>query len=114
MEVVFNPKCSKCREVGGLLDARGIAWRRIEYLDGALTRGKLREILGKLGCGAAGIIRWDERVLGEMGVSRESGLDEEALIDLVLAQPRILQRPIAIHGERAVIARPPEKVLDLL
>jgi arsenate reductase len=114
MEVLFNPRCGKCRALASLLDGRGIAWRRIDYLDGALTREKLREVLEKLGCGAAGIIRWDERALGEMGISRASGLGEEALIDLILAHPGILQRPIAIRGERAVIARPPEKVLDLV
>ncbi len=114
MEIIFNPKCSKCRGVAGILDGKGMAWEKIDYLGGALTREKLREVIEKLGCGPAEIIRWDEGVLKEMGITRASGLADEALIDLMLAHPIILQRPIVIVGNRAIIGRPPEKVLDLL
>jgi len=114
VEVFFNPACSKCRSLGALLDERGVAWNPIAYLDGALRREKLREVLEKLGCGPAEIIRWEEQVLKEKGITKRSGLPDEALLDLMIAHPIIIQRPIVLSGERAIIGRPPEKVLDLL
>jgi arsenate reductase len=114
MEVIFNPRCGKCREVGRILDERGARWERIDYLEGMLTRAKLEEILAKLGCGAADVVRWDEKILKEKGISRDGGLSEDALIDLILEHPILPQRPIVIAGSRAIIGRPPEKVLDLL
>lgn len=114
MEVVFNPRCSKCRSVARILDERGARWQRIDYLEGTLTREKLREILAKLRSRAVEVVRWDEKILKEKGISRESGLSEDALIDLILEHPILLQRPIVMAGDRAIIARPPEKVLELL
>lgn len=114
MEVVFNTSCKRCREVGRILDVRGARWERIDYLEGGLTREKLQEILAKLRCGAADVIRWDEKVLAEQGISRGSARSEDALIELILAHPILLQRPIVIAGDRAIVARPPEKVLDVL
>ena len=114
MEVVYNPRCSKCREVGKILDERGARWERIDYLEGALTREKLREILAKLGSRAADVIRWDEKILAEKGITRARGLSEDALIDLILDHPILLQRPIVIAGDRAIVGRPAERVIELL
>ena len=114
MQVLFNPKCGKCRALGAILDAKGVAWEKVDYLEGALTKAALREVLAKLGRGPAEIIRWDEKILSEKGITRASGLGDEALLDLMLAHPVIVQRPIAVAGNCAVVARPPEKVLDLL
>lgn len=114
MEVIYNPRCGKCREVGKILDERGARWERIDYLEGKLTREKIREILAKLGRGATDVIRWDEKILQEKGISRASGLSEDALIDLILEHPILLQRPIVIADDRAIVGRPPEKVMELL
>ncbi len=97
-----------------ILDERGTRWERIDYLEGKLTREKLREILAKLRSRAAEVVRWDEKILKEKGISRESGLSEDALIDLILEHPILLQRPLVIAGNRAVIGRPPEKVIEFL
>ena len=70
MEILYNPRCSECREAGRIPDERGVRWERTDYLEGKLTREKIEEILGKLGSRVADVVRWDESILKEKGISR--------------------------------------------
>jgi arsenate reductase len=109
----YNPRCSKCRTALDLLKARGIEPEVIEYLDAPPSEASLREILSALGVGPRSLLRTDEPEYSALGLDRDS-LGDDELIETMSAHPRLIQRPIFVHGKRAVIGRPAERVLDLL
>ncbi|HEV2810705.1 MAG TPA: arsenate reductase (glutaredoxin) [Acidimicrobiales bacterium] len=110
--VFFNPQCSKCRTVRGLLEERGVDAQLIEYLKTPPTRADLERVLCLLGTD-------DPRSMTRTGEERyrELGLDgagRDALLDALVANPVLIERPIVVVGDRAVVARPPERLLELL
>lgn len=108
----FNPSCSKCRTVQGILAERGVEAEYLRYLEQAPTRDSLVEVMRLLGTDdPRSMMRTGERVYAELGLA-EAGPDE--LLDAMVANPILIERPIVIRDGRAVIARPPERVLDLL
>jgi arsenate reductase len=110
--VWFNPSCSKCRGAKELLDERGVDADYYRYLDDAPTRGQLEDVLRMLGTDdPRQMMRTGESVYKELDLDRAS---RDALLDAMVAHPILVERPIVIRGDRAVIARPPEKLLDLL
>lgn len=110
--VWFNPGCSKCRRAGELLRERGAPARYVRYLDAAPTRAELERVLALLGTDdPLAVTRTGEPLFAELGLR---GADRDALLDALAAHPLLIERPIAIRGDRAVVARPPERVLDLL
>lgn len=110
--IYHNPRCSKSRAALGLLEARGIDLEVIEYLREPPTRQALAELLAKLGCEARELVRSGEPEFKAAGVPLDAPADR--LLDLLAAEPKLLQRPIVEVGERARIGRPPERVLELL
>ena len=112
VEVFFNPSCSKCRSLRGILEERGVEADYVRYLDQAPTRGQLEKVLGMLGTeDPRDMMRVDERVYRALGLDRA---DREGLLDAMVEHPILIQRPIVIYEGRAVIARPPERALELL
>ena len=110
--VWFNPSCSKCRGAKELLDERGVDAEYFRYLDEAPTRAQLEEVLRLLGTDdPRQMMRTGESVYGELKLDTAS---RDELLDAMVANPILVERPIVIKGDRAVIARPPEKLLDLL
>jgi arsenate reductase len=110
--VWFNPSCSKCRGARDLLSERGVEANYLRYLEDAPSREQLEEVLKLLGTDdPRAIIRTGEAVYSELGLQ---DADRDALLDAMAAHPILIERPIAIAGGRAVIGRPPERVLDLL
>ncbi|HEY0399633.1 MAG TPA: arsenate reductase (glutaredoxin) [Acidimicrobiia bacterium] len=110
--VWFNPACSKCRTVQGILAERGVDADYVRYLDQAPGRADIDAVLTRLGTDdPRSIIRTGEAVYRELGLA---GADREALLDAMVAHPVLIERPIVIRGDRAVVGRPPENVLDLL
>lgn len=110
--VYFNPSCSKCRGARDLLAERGVEATFVRYLDEAPTRAELERVLDLLGTDdPRQMIRTGEAVYVELGLD---GADRDSLLDAIVAHPVLLERPIVIVGDRAVVARPPEKLLDLL
>ena len=109
--VYFNPNCSKCRGARDLLDERGVEAEYFRYLDEAPARPELERVMVMLGTDdPRQMMRTGEAVYAELGLA-EAGRD--ALLDAMVAHPILIERPIVIRGDRAVIARPPEKLLDL-
>jgi arsenate reductase len=107
-----NDRCSKSRGAEALLQERGIDYLRIPYLEEAPTRAELERVLGLLGTDDPRVlVREGEPEYAELGLDN-AGRDE--LLDALSSHPSLLQRPVIIRGERAVVARPPEKVLELL
>ena len=108
-----NPRCSKSRGALDLLRERGIEPRIVAYLDQAPSAAELRELVRLLGTGARSLVRDGEPEYRELGLADPS-LDDDALIAAMAAHPRLIERPVFIHAGRAVIGRPPERVLELL
>ena len=107
-----NPRCSKSRGAQAILDERGIEATVVRYLDEPPTRAELEHVLDLLGTDdPSAIARRGEDRWKELGLD---GADRDTVLDALAANPVLIERPIVIKGDRAVVARPPEKVLDLL
>jgi arsenate reductase (glutaredoxin) len=112
LSLYFNPRCSKCRTARGLLDEREIDAHVIEYLKTPPTVSELRVLMGQLGItDPRQMMRTGEDIYAELSLADQSG---DALLEAIAAHPVLLERPIVVRDGRAVIARPPELLLDLL
>ena len=114
LTVYFNPSCSKCRGARDLIDEHGAKAEYLRYLDDAPSRDELERVLGLLGFDdPRRMMRSGEAVYKELGLG-DPGVSREALLTAMAEHPILIERPIVIRGDRAVIARPPERLLDLL
>ncbi len=105
--------CTTCRNLHALLTDRGIDFETVEYHVEGLPEPKLRELLRKAGLRPGDVLRRREPLVAELGLDGELPPDDE-LIALMAEHPVLVQRPIVEAGDRAVLARPPEKVLEVL
>lgn len=108
-----NPRCSKSREALQLLREQGEEPEVILYLDTPPNAKTLKALLGKLGIGARDLLRKGEDAYRELNLADET-LSEAALIKAMVENPKLIERPIAINGDKAVIGRPPENVLQVI
>lgn len=108
-----NPRCSKSRQALQLLQERGVDIDIVAYLDQPPTAQQLRALLTRLGIGARDLLRKGEDEYRDLNLA-DADLGDDALIAAMAAHPRLIERPIAVAGQRAVIGRPPERVLELL
>ena len=108
-----NPNCSKSRQTLALLQDREVTINLVEYLKQPLTAAELRQLLNALGLNARQLIRTKEAVYLELKLE-DTALTEAALIDAMVENPILIERPIALTTQGAVIGRPPENVLTLL
>ena len=106
--------CSTCRRLGELLTERGIDFERVEYHVEGLPEETLRELLRKGGMRPADVLRRREPLVAELGLDGDEVPPDDELIRLMAEHPEIVQRPIVERGDRAVLARPIERVLDIL
>jgi arsenate reductase len=111
--VYHNPVCSKSRGALDILRERGVDAEVIEYLKAPLDRAALERVLTLLGGPPADLVRKDKR-FAELGLRAQDYTTREQVVTLLLAHPELMERPVVIRGGRAVIARPSERVLDLL
>lgn len=109
--IYHNPRCSKSRQTLAILQDRKVSHDVVEYLNAPPSAAELKRILGLLGMQATDIVRKKEA--REAGIDT-SALSEAALIKAMLAMPAIIERPIVVAGNKAVLGRPPENVLDIL
>ncbi len=107
------PTCSTCRKLAALLAERGVAYEAIEYHRTGLDEATIRDLLAKAGVGPRDVLRRREPLVAELGLLDEAVTDDE-LVAAIAEHPRLLQRPIAVRGDRALLARPVERVLELL
>ncbi len=112
MQFWHNPRCSKSRQALALLEDRGIAPQLMLYLQTPPDRARLDQILGKLQIGAADLIRTGQAEWKQSGLTKDAS--EDQLRDLIVANPILIERPILESRTKAVIGRPPEKVLEVL
>lgn len=113
LTLYHNPRCSKSRGALELLEARGLQPQVVRYLETPPSAIELRSLLGKLGIGARGLLRTGEDEYKALNLG-DSALSDDQLIDAMVTHPKLIERPILIVGDKAVIGRPPEKVLELL
>lgn len=111
VQVFFNPSCSKCRTVQGILEERGLEADYVRYLDNIPSRAELERVLSLLGTDdPRRMMRTQEAVYRELELATA---DRDELLDAMVDNPILIERPIVIRGDRAVIGRPPERALEL-
>ena len=113
LTLYHNPRCSKSRGALELLEARGLAPTVVRYLDTPLDASQLRDLLAKLNISARQLLRSGEDEYKALNLA-DASLNEAQLIDAMAAHPKLIERPILVVGNKAVIGRPPEKVLEIL
>lgn len=113
VQIYHNPRCSKSREALALLREHGIEPEVIDYLQRGLAAAEIEALLAKLGCGARALLRSGEPGYRERGLA-DAALPESALVAAMVADPKLLQRPLVVRGRRAVVARPAALALELI
>lgn len=111
--IYHNPRCAKSRAALALLRSHGVEPRVVEYLKTPPSARELARILKLLGIEARALLRTKEPIYRQAGLAR-ADLKPAALIDAMVRHPVLIERPLIVAGERAVVARPPEKALTLL
>ena len=113
LKIYHNPKCSKSRATLELLRERGLEPEVIEYLKTPPAVAELDGILGMLGMEPRDLARKKEAEYREAGIDDDS-LGRDQIIEKMVANPKVIERPIVVNGDRAAIGRPPEQVLEIL
>jgi len=112
LTIYHNPRCSKSRAALALLQERKVPLRIVEYLKDPPTRAELAALRKKLGLAPAEWIRKTESEFKDAGLTANS--PDDKLLDAMATHPILIERPIVVRGARAVVGRPPERVLELL
>lgn len=112
IEIWHNPQCSKSRNAMELLEAKGLNTSVVKYLENVPTKEQIKAVLKKLNMKASQILRTGEDIYKELNLKEID--DEDKLIEIMAEHPILIERPIIIKGEIAVIARPIEKLEELL
>lgn len=112
--IYYNPRCSKCRQTLALLRENDIEPGIVTYLEDPPSRRALSEVVRKLGLDPREIIRFKEPAARELGLRPKDERTKAEWIEILAKNPSLIERPIVIHGDKAVLGRPPEQVLTIL
>ena len=111
-QIYVNPSCSKCRTALSILDERNVQADEVRYLDAPPGVADLKDLMRLLGIEDPRLMmRTGEAIYAELALDASEG---DALLEAITKHPILLERPIFVVGDRAVIARPPERLLELL
>ncbi len=113
LTIYHNPRCSKSRQTLDLLKSKGLEPTIIEYLKTPPTAKELDGILKMLNLEPQDIVRTKEEVYAELGL-KEKSLSRDEMIDVLVKHPVLIERPIVVKGDKAVLGRPPENVLEII
>jgi arsenate reductase len=108
-----KPTCSTCRQAVQLLKDSGTPFTAVNYYEQRFTKPQLKALLKKAGLGPREILRAKEDLYRELNLAKTT-LSDDALIDLLVEHPDLIQRPIVVSGEKVLLARPAERVKELL
>ena len=108
-----KPTCTTCRQVHSALKESGVDFEAVNYYVEPLSRPKLKELLSKMGIPARELLRSKEEIYKKLGLAKKD-LPENDLIDLMVKYPDLVQRPIVEKGNRAILARPAERLKEIL
>ena len=112
MKIFHNPRCRKSRETLQIIQDKNVEPEIVLYLEEKLSKAQMKKILKQLGMKAEQLLRKGEPVFKEKYKGKE--LSEDQWIDAMIENPKLIERPIVISGDKAVLGRPPENVLELL
>jgi len=108
-----KPTCSTCRQVYSVLKESGVDVESVNYYVDPIPKSKLKELLKKMGIPAAGLLRTKEAIYRELRLSEKKLTDDE-IIGLMVKHPDLIQRPIVERGAKAILARPAERIREIL
>ncbi len=111
IEVLHNPRCSKSRAGIKYLDEKGVEYKIINYLKEPLTKEQLQDILKKLNMKPSELVRKKEKLYRELNLKEAS---EDEILDAMVKNPKLIERPIVINGDKAVVARPESEIEKVL
>ena len=111
--IYHNPRCSKSRQTLALLEEKGVILEIIEYLKTPPNQQTLKEIINKLDIALIDLMRKSEPIYKKLNINKESK-DIQSLLDVMVENPILIERPIVVANGKAVIGRPPELVLDIV
>jgi arsenate reductase len=112
VRIWHNPRCSKSRNAVTLLEEKGVDAEVVKYLDTPPSKEELVDMLKMLGIGARELMRTKEAIYKELELKNVT--DEDALIDAMVANPKLIERPIVIKDGKAAIGRPIENIIELI
>lgn len=112
MKIYHNPRCSKSRSALQLLEEKGADVEIVKYLENTPSKLELKDLLQKLGVKAEEIVRKGEKDFKDNFKGKE--LSDDEWINAFIEYPKLIERPIFVNGNKAVVGRPPENVLDIL
>ena len=112
VQIWHNPRCSKSRSAAALLEEKGVEAEVVKYLETPPTKEELKILLSQLGMSARELMRIKEDIYKELDLKNEK--DEEKLIDIMVLNPKLIERPIVVKDGKAVIGRPIENIVELL
>jgi arsenate reductase len=113
IKIYQKPTCSKSRTALRILNERGVEFDSVNYYETPLTAEELRGLVDRLGISPRDLLRKDEQAYRELKLGQRDLSDDE-IISLMIDNPDLMQRPIVVRGNRAVLGRPPENVEELL
>lgn len=108
-----KPTCTTCREVYSVLKESGVDFEAVNYYLTPIPKKKLKELVSKMGIRVSELVRRKEPIYKELKLG-EKELSEEELIDLMVKHPDLIQRPILEKGAKAILARPAERIKEIL
>lgn len=112
VKIWHNPRCSKSRNAAALLEEKGVEAEVVKYLETPPTKEEIKEVLKMLGITARALMRTKEDVYKALDLKNEG--DEEKLIEAMVKNPKLIERPIVIKDGKAAIGRPIENIIKLL
>lgn len=112
VRIYHNPRCSKSRQALALLEEQGEAFEVINYIEHPLDNATISDLLVNLGLSARELMRKGEDTYKELNLGNPD-LSEAQLVQALADYPRLIERPIVVKDNRAIVARPPEKLLEL-
>ena len=110
--IYHNPRCSKSREGVSFLDSLNLEFKTIKYLDETLTKEELQSILKKLNYKPIELVRTKEKIWIENYKNKQ--LTDDEIINAMIENPKLIERPIITNSNKAVVARPTDKIKEIL
>lgn len=114
IKIYHNPRCSKSRQGLEILKESGQDYEVIQYLKEPISKDDLKEIIKLLNIKPIALVRKNEKIWKESFKSKADELSDEDIIEAMIENPKLIERPIVINGEKAVIGRPPEDIKEIL
>lgn len=108
-----KPTCTTCRQVFKVLQESGVDFKSVNYYTDPLSKSDIKVLLKKMGISAAELLRTKEDIYKQLGLGSKD-LGSEEILDLMVKHPDLIQRPIVEKGNKAILARPAERIKEIL